>query len=316
MKDPLVSIIIPVYNGSDYLRESIDSALAQTYKNLEVIVVNDGSNDDCKTEEIALSYKNKITYYANENGGVSSALNTGIKNMNGEYFSWLSHDDLYYPNKISEQVELLNKNNTSNIIVNCSYEVIDEEGNPITTSRRKNKAQKMQYEPHEAFKMLFSGGNFNGCALLVPKKAIRENRLFDENLAFIQDWKMWVLLSLDNYMFLSVNKPLIKMRVHSNRQTLKIKDLHPIESKDCGIDLFNDLYKDFDENIKQIKIIMMWAARNQYDEVVDYIFATLKNSKQYNFGDHLIFISSKMYIQALSFTKRKVRKVSTKIRYR
>ena len=89
---PMVSIIIPVYNGANYLREAIDSALAQTYSNFEVIVVNDGSNDGGETDRIATSYGEKIRYFRKENGGVASALNMGIKHMKGDYFSWLSHD--------------------------------------------------------------------------------------------------------------------------------------------------------------------------------------------------------------------------------
>ena len=84
---PLVSIIIPVYNGSNYLAEAIDSALNQTYDNCEIIVINDGSNDNGATERIAKSYGNKIKYYSKENGGVASALNFGINMMEGEYFS-------------------------------------------------------------------------------------------------------------------------------------------------------------------------------------------------------------------------------------
>ena len=77
--NPLVSIVIPVYNGENYLKEAIDSALAQTYKNIEVIVVNDGSSD--KTDEICKSYGSKIRYFKKENGGVSTALNLGIEKM-------------------------------------------------------------------------------------------------------------------------------------------------------------------------------------------------------------------------------------------
>jgi hypothetical protein len=104
---PKVSIIIPVYNGSNFLREAIDSALAQTYENIEILVINDGSKDNGKTEEIALSYGEKIHYFSKENGGVSSALNMAIKEMTGEYFSWLSHDDLYYEDKVKRQIETL-----------------------------------------------------------------------------------------------------------------------------------------------------------------------------------------------------------------
>ncbi len=82
--NPLVSIVIPVYNGENFLKEAIDSALAQTYEPIEVIIVNDGSKD--KTEEVALSYGDKVRYFVKENGGVSTALNLGIANMRGSIF--------------------------------------------------------------------------------------------------------------------------------------------------------------------------------------------------------------------------------------
>ena len=116
---PLVSIVIPVYNGSDYMSDAIDSAINQTYNNIEIIVVNDGSNDNGKTEEIALSYGDKIRYIKKENGGVSSALNTGIKNMKGKYFSWLSHDDLYTPDKVEKEINALKDSGSDDTVVLC-----------------------------------------------------------------------------------------------------------------------------------------------------------------------------------------------------
>ena len=113
--NPKVSILIPAYNGANYMREAIDSALAQTYKNSEVILVNDGSKDNGDTEAIARSYGDKIRYFHKENGGVASALNLGIRKMTGEYFSWLSHDDVYYPHKIETQINFLSKQANKNI---------------------------------------------------------------------------------------------------------------------------------------------------------------------------------------------------------
>ena len=80
-KVPKVSIVIPVFNGANYLTSAIESALEQTYEDKEIIVVDDGSVDDDATKEIAKSYGDKIRYYLKENGGTSSALNFGIKNM-------------------------------------------------------------------------------------------------------------------------------------------------------------------------------------------------------------------------------------------
>ena len=104
---PKVSIIIPVYNGSNYLQEAIDSALAQTYPNCEILVINDGSCDEGKTEAIALSYGDRIRYFKKENGGVATAVNYGIEHMTGDYFAWLSHDDYYLPHKIERQMRAI-----------------------------------------------------------------------------------------------------------------------------------------------------------------------------------------------------------------
>ena len=123
--NPLVSIVIPVYNGADYLAEAIDSAIAQTYSNIEIIVVNDGSTDDGATERVARAYGNRIKYYSKPNGGVATALNYAIKRMNGDYFSWLSHDDVYLPEKVERQIKKLEELDGEMVILYSNVEVID-----------------------------------------------------------------------------------------------------------------------------------------------------------------------------------------------
>ena len=140
---PKVSIVIPAYNASNYLAEAIDSALAQTYPNVEVIVVNDGSKDDGETERVALSYGDKIRYFLKENGGSSSALNMGIVNMTGEWFSWLSHDDLYLPEKLEKQIEFMYSLGIENSLLTrhiffSSYDLIDATGKTIYKCKQKD----------------------------------------------------------------------------------------------------------------------------------------------------------------------------------
>ena len=134
MNKTKVSIIIPVYNGEAYMREAIDSALAQTYDNIEIIVVNDGSTDS--TDEIARSYGDKIVYYKKENGGVSTALNLALEKMTGDYFSWLSHDDRYYPQKVEKEVAFLEENGYlgKKVIVFSDYDLMDENSKVATAA--------------------------------------------------------------------------------------------------------------------------------------------------------------------------------------
>jgi glycosyltransferase involved in cell wall biosynthesis len=210
--NPLVSIIIPVYNGSNYMREAIDSALAQTYKNIEIILVNDGSTDN--TDEIAGSYGDKIRYFKKENGGVSSALNLAIREMRGEYFSWLSHDDVYYPDKIEKQINFLSKLPNKNIALYSDYVFIDEESITI----RKVVLDHQMLEKKIEYALL--RGAINGCTLLIPKKAFDKYGYFDENLKCTQDYAKWFEM-MGSYDFVHMTEVLVKYRLHNEQDTNK-----------------------------------------------------------------------------------------------
>jgi glycosyltransferase involved in cell wall biosynthesis len=212
-----VSLIIPVYNGSNYLANAINSALSQEYKELEIIVINDGSTDNDKTKEIALSYKDRIRYFEKENGGVASALNLGISKMDGDYFSWLSHDDLYRPNKISSQINYLldSKLNSKNVILYSDFSLINENGDIFWNS---DLSSSLNY----SFRMwltLFS--QLNGCTLLIPKAAFDKIGRFDESLKHTQDYDLWSRLSYQ-YDFVYVPINLVESRQHSEQDSRKL----------------------------------------------------------------------------------------------
>ncbi len=101
-----ITAIIPTYNSAKYITEAIDSVLNQTYANIEIIVVDDGSTDN--TENILSNYvnKNKIIYVKKKNGGPGSARNLGIKLANGEYIAFLDADDMWEKNKIEKQLSM------------------------------------------------------------------------------------------------------------------------------------------------------------------------------------------------------------------
>lgn len=218
-----VSIVIPVYNGSNYLKKAIESALFQTYKNIEIIVVNDGSNDNGETERIALSYGDKIRYFHKENGGVSSALNFGIKNMSGEFFSWLSHDDEYTETKIEKQMEKVIDEKT---IVVCSEKQIDKDSKPLSKERDYTKeiARGILSWKEEIIKII-QEPLFSGCSLLIPRKAFEDVGLFDESLRYNQDFDMWLKVCFAEYSWLYINNVGVLSRVHNNQVTQTRRDL-------------------------------------------------------------------------------------------
>lgn len=222
---PLVSIVIPVYNGSNFVKEAIDSAINQTYKNIEIIVVNDGSTDDGATEQIALSYGDKIRYIHKENGGVSSALNVGIKNMRGEYFSWLSHDDMYKPEKIEKQVELLNLYGKENNLVLCLAEHINKSSQCINEGKRNRHLKIGINEYSQVLWALCKEGSFNGCAFLIPKEAFDKAGLFDEGLRYAQDAFMWLEIFFSKYSLIYTDYVGVCNRIHGGQLTQRGREI-------------------------------------------------------------------------------------------
>ena len=213
---PKVSIVIPVYNCSDYLDKAIQSALNQTYKNREIIVVNDGSVDDGKTAAIAQSYGDKIRYIEKENGGVSTALNRGLEAMTGAYFSWLSHDDEYRNEKIEKQVDALRKLKKDRAIALCDTEFIDEDSKVLDKSW--GTPQSGVYSAEQVL-LLMNKKSLSGISLLIPKEAFLECGGFDTTLRFTQDADMWKRIFLNDYSLLVDKTVYARSRLHGKQQT-------------------------------------------------------------------------------------------------
>lgn len=241
LHNPKVSIVIPVYNGSNYLKEAIESALAQTYDNIEVIVVNDGSNDVGKTEAIAKSFGDKIRYFWKENGGVATALNLGISNAEGEYISWLSHDDLYYPHKIKVQIDYLNKQNDRNIILFSNFNVKNYINNSEYTSPPiKNYANTV----FDMLYVLFSS-SIHGCSILLPKRCFESVGLFSTSLRTTQDYEYWFKLYRNGYIFHYMPESLILTRHHKDQDTNRLITVHIEEVNNLYIWAFELFLKEF-----------------------------------------------------------------------
>lgn len=215
---PLVSIVIPVYNGSNYLAEAINSALAQTYPNVEIVVVNDGSKDDGQTEQITLSYGDRIRYFRKENGGVATALNFGIGQMRGDFFSWLSHDDLYTPEKIALQVKAFNAAGNPKTVVYCNYFVFT--GDPANAFR----ITLADISPAEFRYWITTENALHGCTLFIPRAAFEVCGKFREDLRTTQDYDLWFRMAAA-FSFVHIPQHLVKARSHAQQDSLKMSGI-------------------------------------------------------------------------------------------
>ena len=220
MLNKKVSIVIPAYNASNYLAEAIDSALAQSYPNIEIIVVNDGSPDNGATRRVAESYGDKIRYFEKPNGGCASALNFGIQQMEGYWFSWLSHDDLYLPKKIEELIALIDRYRLDPevTVLGCNDLIMGPSGK--TNANLFNNSTGI-ISPVQAFGETLNKKTFNGCGLLIPKTILDDVGTFQTRYKHLLDRELWMRIAASGYGYCFADEALVISRVHNQQITVK-----------------------------------------------------------------------------------------------
>jgi len=279
---PLVSIVIPVYNGANFIQEAIDSALNQTYRNIEVLVVDDGSNDNNETKNILMSYGDKIRCVFKSNGGVASALNKGISSMKGDYFSWLSHDDVYLPNKVETQVKFLSK---------CKEDTILYSGFSVINSNSDIMYYVLNNEVNNKRFILdllcFSG--IGGCTTFIPKSCFETVGFFSEKLLHVQDIDFWIRAS-KHFRFKYINRNLVQTRLHE-KQTSNVDNVEQkLEKEEYFINVLRN-EESINFNILNYYPIVHWIAKRQfYNKILEYICKCEVNERNaMGYVDKLIF---------------------------
>jgi glycosyltransferase involved in cell wall biosynthesis len=200
---PTVSICIPTYNRRDYLRETLASIFAQTYKDYEVVIVDDGSTDG--TEEILKKTAYPVRYYWQENAGDAAARNKLIELATGEYIAFLDSDDLLVPDAIERMAAVMQRE-AEPVIVYGPYLRIDQHGNITGKSKRKLYSGFVT-------KYLFQDVFVHSCGSMFPKSVLEEAGRFDTSLSVCSDYDLWLRLSL-KYRFVAMSKPTFKRRRH------------------------------------------------------------------------------------------------------
>ncbi|ADG70240.1 glycosyltransferase [Brachyspira murdochii] len=296
--NPLISIIIPVYNGENYIKDAINSALNQTYRNIEVIVVDDGSKDD--TANIVKSFRDKITYIYKNNGGVASALNYAIKEAKGDYISWLSHDDIYYPNKIEEEVNEL-ENIDDKTVIYSGFEFVNEKLELITVFENSYKTEYRRLN-NNFYSILLS--DIGGCTLLIPKEVFSNVGFFNENLLCVQDYDFWFRMFKHGYKVKYIPKVLLQYRIHKKQDSNSKKDLLRNEGNKLWINMLKNINDDEYQSIFFNRYNVLNKIKNRmqnsiYDKLIDFINTELKtykeDNKQYYSNNNKISIIINIY---------------------
>mgnify|MGYP005837720585 CR=1 FL=1 len=200
---PLVSVVIPTYNRAQFLREAIESVLAQTFTGWELIVVDNGSTDGTAT--LCASYGPKLTYLLEQRQGPAAARNRGIAAARGEFVAFLDDDDIWLPEKLARQLELMEQFPAAGV-VGCGQRCMDLSGRVFYT-----EPGKPRYELAELKLRCGPVGTTSGA--LVRKACLEELGGFDEGLRFNEDWDLWLRI-VRRYELRGVVEPLVVRRIH------------------------------------------------------------------------------------------------------
>jgi glycosyltransferase involved in cell wall biosynthesis len=219
-KKILVSIIIPVYRNAEFLKTSLKSCIDQTYKNIEILVVSDGSPEIQKIKEIILKFNFPIRLIVlKKNAGVSNALNVAINKAKGSFINWLSHDDYFDKNKIFIQLNDIIFNGTDGSL--CNFYQINKRKKIIKTINIKNNF----FPLNEHFLIR---DTYNFCTLLIRKKVFSHLGFFDTQKKHTQDYDMFFKI-FNNFKISIIKKNLLYSRVHHGQTSVILKSDSIIE---------------------------------------------------------------------------------------
>jgi len=247
-KTPKVSVIIPTYNRARYICEAVESVLNQTYKDYEIIIIDDGSTDNTKQvlDEYLLSKGFKIDnkenyclysltakpytlirYIYQENKGEAGARNRGIKEAKGEYIAFLDSDDLWRENKLEKQIVIIESSKDIDLVY-CAMQVLR---NGIIENSLKPA------EPAFNFFDLLLEGKSIPMTMIIRKRCFSEIDWFDENIKLACDYEMWLRFTL-KYKVKFLDEPLAICRRHDSNISGDIGSI-----KEYGVKIFSKLLK-------------------------------------------------------------------------
>ncbi|MCY6353988.1 glycosyltransferase [Clostridium sp. ZS2-4] len=273
----MVSIIIPTLNSKQYISQAIQSILNQSYKDYEIIIVDDGSADN--TYEELKKYEDKIKYYYKKNGGVASARNYGMLKANGEYICFLDADDMYKEEKLKEQVEFLENNPEIDVVYN-NVDVVDEELNFINILKSEGV-----YENRKDFlTMLLVRQIIPGPAsIMIRRKCVESGIKYNEEYRHAEDYDFTLKLA-KKFNVGYIPKSLYIYRRHQSNLTNEHKKQFNNEIeiiKKIGIENIKSVVweSNFTESMKKLIFSKILIKINEWDQAKNVLLDILKNEE-------------------------------------
>jgi glycosyltransferase involved in cell wall biosynthesis len=213
MTQPLVSVVMAVRNGAEFLRESVESILAQSFDDLEFIIIDDGSTDE--TPEILQKYTSadrRVRIYTQENRGLAAALNRGWRLAQGEFVARMDADDVAKPERIARQVQFL-KAHPETAVVGTACEFINRDG-----SRRV--PMTLPSEDCEIKKTLANGNCLAHPSVMIRKSALTEAGGYRSTFLYAEDYDLWLRIA-ERHRLANLGDPLLSYRLHGGQTSLR-----------------------------------------------------------------------------------------------
>ena len=205
----LISVVLPAYNASRYFRDTLDSVLSQTYQNLEVIVVDDGSTDD--TLQILLEYGNKVHIVRQENKGSAAACNAGVAVAQGEWIAFLDADDVWLPKKLAQQIEY------------CGNAAISHTDSICFGDALPYDIQRSSFEPlysGKVLKNLLIRNFITKSTVLMRRQVFEDVSGFDPSYIAVEDWPFFLKICA-KYELGYLPEALVRYRVHKKSKSMQ-----------------------------------------------------------------------------------------------
>jgi glycosyltransferase involved in cell wall biosynthesis len=235
IKLPQISVIIPTYNRESFIARAIESVLTQTYKDYEIIVVDDGSTD--KTKDKVSQYGDRVRYMYQQNLGPSAGRNLGIRNAKGKYVAFCDSDDRFLPEKLEKQMDYILKHPDCPFLYTW-YNQVNHNGE-IDQIRQPTHCKNREHLQYGLFTRKFT---IRTSTVLVEKSCFDKAGLFNERFWYSQDWDMWLRLAAF-YKGACLKEPLTEYWLHGeNRSSHRNRVNHP-EIRESILELYG-----WDEN--------------------------------------------------------------------